>query len=148
MQIIWICSQLPRILTLWLVETRNGASSSSEPRTRVYKDFGGLHLYRWITISLSRWVIQKKIIGLSFFNFDSFGFSLFAFRFSTKALGKNIIFVCFSNSERKWLVSPENTPHTLSSVFYGDFIFTLVTIFPSYSSLHSRIHGLAVLKNN
>ena len=88
----------------------------------------------------------KKIIGLSFFNFDSFGFSLFAFRFSTKALGKNIIFVCFSNSERKWLVSPENTPHTLSSVFYGDFIFTLVTIFPSYSSLHSRIHGLAVLK--
>ena len=90
----------------------------------------------------------KKIIGLSFFNFDSFGFSLFAFRFSTKALGKNIIFVCFSNSERKWLVSPENTPHTLSSVFYGDFIFTLVTIFPSYSSLHSRIHGLAVLKNN
>ena len=88
----------------------------------------------------------KKNIGLSFFNFDSFGFSLFAFRFSTKALGKNIIFVCFSNSERKWLVSPENPPQTLSSVFYGDFIFTLVTIFPSYSSLHSRIHGLAVLK--
>ena len=60
MQIIWICSQLPRILALWLVETRNGASSSSEPRTRVYKDFGGLHLYRWITISLSRWVILQS----------------------------------------------------------------------------------------
>ena len=60
MQIIWICSQLPRILTLWLAETRNGASSSSEPRTRVYKDFGGLHLYRWITISISRWVILQS----------------------------------------------------------------------------------------
>ena len=47
-----------------------------------------------------------------FFNFDSFGFSLFAFRFSTKALGKNINFVCFFNSERKWLVFPENPPHT------------------------------------
>ena len=43
----------------------------------------------------------KKNIGLSFFNFDSFGFSLFAFRFSTKAVGKNINFVCFFNSERE-----------------------------------------------
>ena len=49
---------------------------------------------------------------MSFFNFDSFGFSLFAFRFSTKALGKNINFVCFFNRERKWLVFPENPPHT------------------------------------
>ena len=37
--------------------------------------------------------VKKKIIGLSYFNFDSSGFSLFAFRFSTKALGKNINFV-------------------------------------------------------
>ena len=73
--------------------------------------------------------VKKKSSDYLFFNFDSFGFSLFAFRFSTKALGKNINFVCFFNSEREWLVFPENSPHTLSSVFYGDFIFTLVTIF-------------------
>ena len=148
MQILWIWSQLPRILTLWLAETRNGASSSSEPRTRVRI----LGVSACIAVSVYQdelfFKVKKKLSDYLFFNFDSFGFSLFAFRFSTKALGKNIIFVCFSNSERKWLVSPENTPHTLSSVFYGDFIFTLVTIFPSYSSLHSRIHGLAVLKNN
>ena len=45
--------------------------------------------------------VKKKSSDYLFFNFDSFGFSLFAFRFSTKALGKNINFVCFFNSERK-----------------------------------------------